>query len=395
MREDARHQAAIDILDAWLAGAPVEKALTGWARRSRFAGSRDRAAVRDIVFDAVRKRRSAAARGGGDTGRGLVLGLLVEKGAEPDRIFTGAPHAPAPLTRAERARLAAPPDLPPPVALDVPDWLAPRLAASLGDDFAPVMRLMRERAPVFLRVNTLKANREEALAALAGEGIVARPHPLAATALEVTEGARRIRRAAAFRDGLVELQDAASQAVVDALPLVPGMRVLDHCAGGGGKALAMAARMGGKGTILAHDANAGRMKDLPARAARAGARIERTARPEGLFDLVLADAPCSGSGAWRRSPEGKWRLTPERLEALRRLQDRILDEAAPFVAPGGHLAHVTCSLLEEENRQRAESFLARHREFAPEANRRWTPLEGGDGFGLALFRRKADRGGGR
>ena len=395
MREDARHQAAIEILDAWLAGTPLEKALTGWARRSRFAGSRDRAAVRDIVFDAVRKRRSAAARGGSETGRGLVLGLLVENETDPDTVFTGAPHAPAPLDAAERAHLAAPPAMPPNVALDVPDWLAPRLESALGPDHAPVMALMRERAPVFLRVNTLRGSREEAQARLAEEGIATRPHPLADTALEVTGGTRRIRQSAAFREGLVELQDAASQAVVAALPLAPGMRVLDQCAGGGGKALAMAARMGGKGTILAHDADPGRMKDLPARAARAGVRITRTTRPEGAFDLVLADVPCSGSGAWRRSPEGKWRLTPARLDDLIRLQDRILDEAAPLVAPGGWLAHVTCSLLDEENRDRAEAFLARHREFALEKSRRWTPLAGGDGFGLALFRRKRGTGGRR
>lgn len=388
MRPDARHQAAIEILDKWLAGTPVEKALTRWARKSRYAGSKDRAAVRDIVFDAVRKRRSAAARGGNETGRSIVLGLLAEQGAAPEAVFTGARHAPAPLSAEERAHLAQPPGLSRNVALDVPDWLAPRLEAALGDDFVPVMALMRERAPVFLRGNSLKATPEEAQVRLAAEGIETRQHPLAGTALEVTRGARRIRSSQAWREGLVELQDAASQAVVEALPIVPGMRVLDYCAGGGGKSLALAAAMVGQGQIVAHDANRARMQDLPTRAERAGADIAIANRPEGRFDLVLADAPCSGSGAWRRSPEGKWLLTPDRLDKLLKTQNEILDRAARHVAPGGALAHVTCSLLDEENEARARSFLARHPGWTLESARRWTPLDGGDGFGLSLFRHK-------
>jgi 16S rRNA (cytosine967-C5)-methyltransferase len=160
--------------------------------------------------------------------------------------------------------------------------------------------------------------------------------------------------------------------------------VLDYCAGGGGKALALAAR---GAAVTAHDADPGRMRDLPARAARAGARVEIEAAPAGAFDLVLCDAPCSGSGTWRRAPEAKWRLTPERLAALTELQAQILDQAAPLVAPGGALAYATCSLLEAENGAQTADFLARHPGWQLENERRLTPLEGGDGFYLALLRR--------
>jgi 16S rRNA (cytosine967-C5)-methyltransferase len=239
---------------------------------------------------------------------------------------------------------------------------------------------------VFLRVNAARATRAEAAARLAAEGVATAPHPLAGLALQVTENAERIAQTAAFSEGLVELQDAASQAVVEALPLAPGMRVLDLCAGGGGKALAMAAR---GAQVTAHDAAPARMRDLPARAARAGVRVGLSDRPEALapFDLVLADAPCSGSGAWRRSPEGKWRLTPAALSALQETQAGILDRAAGCVAPGGWLAYATCSLLAAENEAQVAAFAARQAGFALQHERRFSPLEGGDGFHLALFRR--------
>jgi 16S rRNA (cytosine967-C5)-methyltransferase len=379
----ARIAAAVGLLDQWLAGEPAERALTNWGRANRFAGSGDRAAIRDHVFDAIRCRRSFAARGGAETGRGLMIGALREAGVDPATLFTGEGHAPAPLSDAERvdpgpcdARL---------VALDCPDWLAPSLQASLGERFGPVMALLRTRAPVFLRVNLSRATAEEAVASLAAEGIGAVPHPLSPTALQVTENARRVKSSAAFREGLVELQDAASQAVVDMLlPLAPGTRVLDYCAGGGGKALALAAA---GARVTAHDADARRMADLPERARRAGARIdvaERLGRER--FDVVLVDAPCSGSGAWRRQPEAKWRLDAGRLAALTALQAEVLGEASRHVAPGGTLAYATCSLLEEENGAAVQAFLSGNAGFAPVAERRLTPLDGGDGFYVARMK---------
>jgi len=380
MTPSARYAAAITILDRVLAGEAAEKALTNWGRASRFAGSGDRAAVRDLVFEALRRRNSAAARGAGLTGRGLVLGLAREAGQEA--LFSGEGHAPAPPEAEEAGREPSAEE-----RLDLPGWLLPDLRASLGADFEPVAAALRLRAPVFLRVNLGKTDVAGAVAALAAEGIVAKPHPLAESALEVVENARKVQASAAYVSGLVELQDASSQAVVEALPLHDGMTVLDQCAGGGGKTLAMAARA--KLRLFAHDASPRRMADLPGRAKRAGAKVVLTEAPEASapYDLVLVDAPCSGSGSWRRDPEGKWRITPEALAIIRETQSAILDRAALMLRTGGVLAYATCSLLERENGDQIRAFLARHPGWSLDRELRLTPLAGGDGFYLAILRR--------
>lgn len=384
MTPAARLSAAIEVLDRVLAGSPAEQALTNWGRASRFAGSGDRAAVRDTVFAALRCRRSFAALGGGETGRGLVLGGLRAAGADPATLFTGEGHAPVPLTEAEAKDPAPLEEL---VALDCPDWLAPALKASLGADFAPVLRLLQHRAPVFLRVNRARLTRDEAQARLAADGIATAPHGLAPDALEVTENARKISGSAAYLEGFVELQDVASQAVAEAVPLAAGARVLDYCAGGGGKTLAMGARLPLQ--LFAHDAEPRRMRDLPGRAARAGLSVrllEGAALARAApFDLVLADAPCSGSGSWRRDPEGKWRLTDARLTELCALQAQILDRCAGLVASRGRLAYATCSLLDAENRTQIAHFLERHPGWTLDREQRLTPLQGGDGFYLAVL----------
>jgi 16S rRNA (cytosine967-C5)-methyltransferase len=374
----ARAAAAISVLDRILGGEPAEKALTNWGRASRFAGSGDRAAVRDLVFDALRRRSSAAALGGGPSGRGLILGLV--RAAGQDALFSGEGHAPAPPGPDEAGRE---PDAR--ERLDLPDWLLPDLAASLGDDFAAVAEALRTRAPVFLRVNVTKGDRPMAIARLAAEGIGARAHPLATTALEVTENARKIQSSQAYLTGLVELQDASSQAVVEALPLADGMKVLDHCAGGGGKTLAMAARA--QLRLFAHDAHPRRMADLPERARRAGAKVTLTDRPEteAPYDLILVDAPCSGSGSWRRDPEGKWKISPEAIAEIEQTQIAILDRVAPMLRPGGVLAYVTCSLLARENGAQARAFVDRHPGWQLDREVTLTPLQGGDGFYFALF----------
>lgn len=380
MTPGARAAAAIAVLDRVLGGEPAEKALTNWGRASRFAGSGDRAAVRDIVYDALRRRASSAALGGGLTGRGLVLGLLRAAGQEA--LFSGEGHAPGPPVPEEAGREPDEEE-----RLDLPVWLVPELRESLGADFEAVAGALRSRAPVFLRANRVKTDMVGAVAALAEDGIGTRPHPLAKSALEVTENARKIQNSKAYLDGWIELQDAASQAVVEALPLADGMKVLDHCAGGGGKTLAMAARARLK--LLAHDANPRRMGGLAERAKRSGVTVTQTERPEAgaPYDLVLADAPCSGSGSWRRDPEGKWKLTPEALDAVIGVQAEILDRTAAMVRPGGWLAYATCSLLARENWRQAEEFLARHDGWTLARELRLTPMQGGDGFYLALFRR--------
>lgn len=379
MTPAARVSAAIEVLDRILTGTNPEVALTNWGRANRFAGSGDRASIRDHVFSALRCRSSFAALGGGLTGRGLMLGAMRSAGTEA-AIFTGEGHAPAPIGD-QPARVPSGFE-----ALDCPDWLGPRLQAALGADFAPVMQALQHRAPVFLRVNLAKGNRESAARALADEGILTRPVDWVSTALEVMEGARKIQNAQAYLTGQVELQDASSQAVVEALYLTPCAKVLDYCAGGGGKTLALAAR-GVK--VWAHDANPARMADLAPRAARAGARVMQTQNPEETkpYDVILTDAPCSGSGSWRRDPMGKWALTEARLQELTVIQAQILDRVAPMVRHGGTLAYATCSLLTEENEAQAGAFLARHPGWVLKSQRRFSPLSGGDGFFLAILTR--------
>ncbi|MFZ7089863.1 RsmB/NOP family class I SAM-dependent RNA methyltransferase [Primorskyibacter sp. 2E233] len=383
MQPAARVQTAIEILDRIAAGEPAERALTNWARGARYAGSKDRAAVRDHVFDVLRCWRSSAVLGGGETGRARMLGHLRATGQDIDALFVGGGYGPAPIGADD-----APGRTPEAVeAWDLPDWLADRFTQSLGDKAEQVAQVLRHRADVFLRVNTLKTDIAGALAALAQDGIEAEPHDLSPAALRVTKGARAVARGKAYGDGLVELQDAASQAVVDLLPLQPGMRVLDYCAGGGGKTLAMGAQLNG-GPLEAHDADPRRMSDLPIRAERAGVEVMQIERPKGAYDLVLADAPCSGSGAWRRSPEGKWRLTPDALDALCAVQSEILETCAPLVAPKGTLAYATCSVLRDENDAQIERFIQNNPEWQIVMSRQLTPDEGGDGFFMACMARR-------
>ena len=380
MQPAARIAAAAEILDLVLRGEAAEKALTTWARNARFAGSKDRAAVRDHVFDALRCLTSFAALGGADTGRGVMIGLLRAEGRDPAEVFTGEGHAPAPLTEEEQAAGALPED--PAQRHDIPGWIWDDFTASLGEDALAVAERLRSRAPVQIRVNRRLTSRAALQAELADEGITATPLELAKGALEVTTGARKLQRTAAFEDGRFEMQDAGSQAICEAVPLADGMRVLDYCAGGGGKSLALGARAELK--LYAHDAAPQRMKDLPARARRAGLWVtlvdtDRLA-DHAPYDLVFCDVPCSGSGAWRRAPEGKWRLTRARLDEILGIQAQILDEAAPLVAPGGRLAYATCSLLDAENSAQVAAFLDRTPGWRQDSERRLTPLDGGDGF---------------
>lgn len=388
MTPAARVQAAIEILDRIVAGQAAEQTLTGWARGNRYAGSSDRLAIRDHVFDALRRRRSAAALGGGETGRALMIGLLRQRGEDLDAVFSGGPHAPGPLTERERHTPDPGFQMPEAVAADLPDWLLPLFRESLGDRAMAVAEALRHRAPVFLRVNLGRATREAAQSRLAAEGIATEPHPLAGSALLVTANARRVQQGAAFQEGIVELQDAASQAVVERIPLRDGDRILDYCAGGGGKSLALAARANVR--VFAHDIDPRRMTDLPARAKRAGVRIAQLTtdqtRTEAPFDIVLTDVPCSGSGSWRRAPEAKWTLTPDRLAELETWQSSILAQASTLVRPGGYLVYATCSLMKRENQDQIAHFLSGRTEWEQVDALQLTPLDGGDGFYCAILR---------
>lgn len=387
MTPAARTSAAIQILDAILNGQRAEAALFEWGRSSRFAGSGDRHAIRDLVYQALRRRRSAAWIGGSDTGRGLVLGVLRLEGPAPDTLFTGERFAPEPVAAHEAGKPLA--DAPEPVRLDCPDWLYPEIKAALGAETEAALAAGQQRAPVFLRVNSRRASRFEAEAALGSEEIETRAHPQVASALEAVSNARKIQQSVSYTNGVVELQDAHSQAVTLALGDVSGLRVLDYCAGGGGKSLHLA-DLGAE--VTAHDIDPKRMRDLPARAERAGLRVATALTAElankPLWPVVLVDAPCSGSGTWRRDPEGKWALSAQRLADLTALQAEILDQTASYVAPGGRLAFATCSVLDAEGPDQAASFLARHPEFSAGPTQRFLPGPEGDGFWISIFTKK-------
>lgn len=394
MTPSARIAAAIEILDRVLAGQPGEQALTTWGRQNRFAGSGDRRAIRDHVFDVLRRRRSLFARSGAaeETGRSLIIGLLSERGTPLDDIFSGDRFSPSPVTEAERAAFEAvdPAHWTDAVRLDYPDWLDRPLRDSLGKKLDTVMSTHRGRAPLFLRVNLLKADRAGAAERLRAEGLAVEPHPEVATALIVTENAHRLRQTASFEEGWVEPQDASSQATVDfAVEAVgaasEGRRWLDYCAGGGGKSLALAARL--RAPVWAHDVSAERMNDIPLRARRAGAEVTVLkpggAAAAGPWDVVFVDAPCSGSGAWRRQAEARWNLTPERLRELTELQASILDEAQGLLRDGGALIYVTCSILRVENEHQIASFLSRYSGWRSSSHRQWWPGTLGDGLFVA------------
>ena len=386
MTPAARVQASIEILDAILSGASVEKALTGWARRSRFAGSKDRAAIRDHVFDALRCKRSFAACGGSETGRGLMIGAIRTAGADLAQLFTGERFAPDSVTVGEQGKGFKTEA----ERLDIPEWLWSDFRRALGGDADTAAIALQSRAPVHLRINKLKACVPDAIQRLSEEGIRTRQHPACDTALEVIEGARKVAQSNAYKTGIIELQDAASQAVVAALDLQPGMRVLDYCAGGGGKSLAMAATNGVH--VIAYDTNPPRMRDLPARAARSGAEItiasSRQIFDYAPFDIVLTDVPCSGSGSWRRTPAGKWAITPERLHELSGIQASILSDVASLVASKGVLAYATCSVLTAENDAVVDEFLRKNTDWQPSLRKSWRVSHSTDGFYTAHLKRR-------
>ena len=390
MTPAARVQAAIELLDTVIPaargkGAPADRIIADYFRARRYAGSKDRRAVRDLVYQAIRMCGPVPS-----SGRAAMLAVA---GQDPAlaALFDGSPHGPAPRKEGEdvaKTGLA-------------PKWLAAALRASgLG---GPEIAALIGRARLDIRVNALKADRATLALPLEGE-------PLASPqALRFPSGTP-VEQWEAYAEGLIEVQDLGSQMIIDALPLEPGQTIIDLCAGGGGKTLALAARLGNAASIIAADTDKRRLGNLAPRAARAGAAIDHTVLLDpgremrvlgewaGKADHVLVDAPCSGSGTWRRSPEGRWRLDPPELARLNTLQDHVLDVAAQLVKGGGSIAFVTCSALDAEGADRIAAFLARHPGWRSEPlslllgrargqGFRLDPLhDGTDGFFIACLR---------
>jgi 16S rRNA (cytosine967-C5)-methyltransferase len=379
MTPGARIAAAVEILaDVETRHRPAAEALKDWGTSHRFAGSGDRAAIGNIVYDALRRRRSIAWAMASDTPRALALGAVAFCwGEKPEAIaeLLKAPHAPEPLSENEAARLSAPnftaaPDA---VRADVPDWLAPSLARGLGDDWIAEAHVLAERPPFDIRVNRLKADRPKVMRALPKHGVA--ETPFSPDGLRVPPTTRDGRHPAlqaepAFGKGWFEVQDEGSQIAALCTGARPGEQVLDLCAGGGGKTLALAAAMDNKGQVHATDTDKHRLAPIFDRLRRAGTRNVQvipagTDIPfAGKMDRVLIDAPCSGSGTWRRHPDAKWRLTEAALERRRDEQRALLRQAAGFVRPGGLLIYVTCSLLPEENEDQVTAFVGENPDFA-------------------------------
>ena len=382
----ARIEAAIEVLaDLETRRRPAADALKDWGLAHRFAGSKDRAAIASLVFDALRRRASARWMMKAETPRAEMIGALslarLMPAEEIEAHFSGVGHAPAPLSDEERQNLAAA-DLsgaPDWVLGDFPDWLAPYFSRAFGDQAVEEGRALAARAPLDLRVNGLKTNRADMLAELAHLSPAACAFAPLGIRIAQTGGARGPALAAepAYVRGLVEIQDEGSQIAARLARAAPGEQALDLCAGGGGKTLALAGDMDNRGQIYATDSDGRRLTPIFARLERAGARNVQVRAPRGpqndpvadlvgACDLVIVDAPCTGVGAWRRNPDAKWRIRPGALEQRLKAQGEILLRAATFVKKGGRLVYVTCSLLCEENEDRVTEFLDAHSEFSAE-----------------------------
>lgn len=377
MTPSARLAAAIEVLAATLERhKPARLALKDWGERARYAGSGDRAWVSGLVLDSLRKRRSLSERMEEGTPRALALSALrfawdwdVEDIAVA---AAGEPHGPGALSSQEIQALTSEREgaSPPPVVGDYPDWLDPLFAREFGKARAAEGAALARRAPLDLRVNTLKADPEKALKVL--EPLGAHPSPWLVNALRI-EAAEAHRRAPsvdshpAFEKGWFEVQDQGSQIAAAAAGEVAHKQVLDFCAGGGGKTLALAAAMANTGQLYAYDIDQRRLAEVVRRARRAGVRNLQVRPPsdpealrglEGRMDLVFVDAPCTGTGTWRRHPDAKWRLTPTALERRMAEQDALLAVAPAYLKPGGRLIYVTCSVLMEENEDRLAGLAA-------------------------------------
>jgi 16S rRNA (cytosine967-C5)-methyltransferase len=385
MRDGGRVAAAIEVLDAVLTRhQPVKDALRDWGKAHRFAGSGDRAWISGLVLDALRRRASIRDAMGDDTPRALALGALGFawglSGEEIAEMFEGDEHAPDAPTAAERGGLLQTrDDAPLNVAADIPDWLETSFSRAYGADAAAEGQAMAGRAPVDLRVNALKSDAERAFNAVSAKLKSVERSDLALDGLRIPETDPRAKAPGAdaipaYGKGWVEVQDIGSQLAALAAGEIVGGQVLDYCAGAGGKTLALSALMENTGQLYAWDYDGRRLKAIWPRLKRAGARnvqvrdgkeAETLGDLEGKLDCVFIDAPCSGSGTWRRRPDSKWRLRSEALKRRQSEQDDVLSKAWRFVKPGGRLVYVTCSVLPEENEDRVAAFLDGREDFTP------------------------------
>lgn len=436
MTPGARIQAAIELLDEISSGGsrPADGVVAFYFRGRRYIGAKDRRAIADLVYGVLRRRArldwwitrtDLASRDGRSR---VIADLVLNERCDQTAIaalFDNKDHSPRVLTGEEKQLIEALAgqkpfhhDMPDWVRGEYPEWLEPQLRDLFGEDLAAEMGVMRDEAPLDLRVNSLKADRAAAVAALAEDNLTATPTALSPLGLRLP-GRVALATQRAFREGMIEVQDEGSQIVALLTGAQPGQAVVDFCAGAGGKTLALAACMKNKGRLIACDTVETRLARATERLRRAGIdNVTRRVlesehdkwvkRNSGSFDRVLVDAPCTGTGTWRRNPDAKWRLKPRDLEELTVLQGRILASAARLVKPGGRLVYATCSLLPAEDEQPVRTFLDSHEQFellpvpavwaetigtacpTDQPMLRLTPFRHGtDGFFAAVLQRKA------
>jgi 16S rRNA (cytosine967-C5)-methyltransferase len=380
MTPSARLSAAIEVLsDIEARRRPAPDALKDWGLGHRFAGSGDRAAIAGLVYDALRHRASSAWIMGETTPRAVLVGALrLARGYDLATIAglcSGDRLAPEPLSDAEQAALSAAhlSDAPEFIQGDYPEWLDAAFADAFGEGRVSELQALTARATVDIRVNTLKSSRAKVMAELEHLGVVATPFSPIGLRLVPKEDGRlpSVQAEPAFQKGWIEIQDEGSQLVAQLVGADPGTQVVDLCAGGGGKTLALAAQLNNQGQIFATDSDKRRLAPIFDRLERAGVRNTQVLAPKGKddeplaklkgrIDLVVVDAPCTGTGTWRRNPDAKWRIRPASLDERLREQRLVLDRAAPLVAPKGRIAYITCSMLTDENDRAVQGFLDRY-----------------------------------
>jgi 16S rRNA (cytosine967-C5)-methyltransferase len=432
MKFGGRIQAAIEILEDIInQHTPVNNALRDWGKSHRFAGSKDRSAIGAIVHDALRHKSSLAWRMDDESARAIVLGALVfcwdEKIETINEALDDDKHSPEKITKRELDALGGSRDLdmaPDWIRADIPEWIWDAFQNNYGEDAVAEGRALLARPPLDLRVNALKSTKDTALSGLSAFDV--KPAQLSPLGLRIEAGKGierlpNIQAEPTYLTGDVEIQDEGSQIVSLLVDAKPGEKILDYCAGGGGKTLALAADMNNEGTVYAYDIDKRRLAPLYQRAQRAGASNVQIIQPpvgsldalKGKMDRVLVDAPCTGSGTWRRKPDAKWRLSPETLEIRMNEQRAVLSQARQFVRPGGLLIYVTCSMFAEENEGQVYPFLEQNKDFellsagetwedkiGTEKMKPWsedgctltlTPLSTNtDGFFFAVMERKKD-----
>ncbi len=410
MTPGARIQASIELLDIILTSwqtekrFPADKQIDTYFKARRYIGSKDRAAIGELVYWVLRHKMSLAwwVKAGSSneksatlrnslldestqiSGRQYVLAALMLRGNYDvhsiQNITKDGEHCPAPLTSDEGKMCGAMhkqehmhPDMPEYIRLNYPAWLTPYFKATFGEEFDKAMLALNEQAHTDLRTNTLKTTRDELLANLRAEGFDVSPTPSSPIGIRLAKRAP-IFTSRYFKEGHFEVQDEGSQMVAAFVEAAPGQRVIDFCAGAGGKTLAIAAAMKNKGRILAWDTSAKRLSQIKERLKRAGVDnvqvqvIENEndqfiKRHKATADYVLVDAPCSGTGTWRRNPDLKWRFNRQDLDEVMALQQSILRSACRLVKPGGKLVYATCSVLREENEFQVENLLKEINDF--------------------------------